>query len=214
MAKSPALNRQAYIDAALEVVAEVGVDKLSMRKVASRLGVSAMAMYKHFPNKEELLTATLDEVIARADVLPETELPWAQWVEKVARGMYDTLCEEISWVPFLGSMRLGSQAAAVTDAFVKRLTTEGFTVEQAVRAYFSVIQVMIGAVCLHSSISAEPKAEDGKLTPLTLRYLENVDPDRLRIAPALDELAKLDQLDIGLPMIIDSLRATLAASNI
>ena len=38
------LNRQRFVDAALSVIAEVGVERLSMRKVAAQLGVSAMAM--------------------------------------------------------------------------------------------------------------------------------------------------------------------------
>ena len=57
MAGRSALNRGAYVEAALEVIAEVGVDKLSMRNVASRLSVSPMAMYKHFPTKDDLLAA-------------------------------------------------------------------------------------------------------------------------------------------------------------
>lgn len=207
MAKT-SLNRQSYIDTALDLIADAGVEKLSMRKVASRLGVSPMAMYKHFPSKEELLAATLDEVILRADIYPDDSLPWDQWIEHVGRGMYQALCEESSWVPMLGSMRLGSQAAAVTDAFVQRLCTEGFSVEQAVRAYFAVIQVVIGAACLRSSINLEAGSDNNDgLAPVTLAYLANVDPRRLKIAPEFEQLVRLDQLDIGLPLVIAALRS-------
>jgi len=207
------LNRQAFIDAALQVIREVGVEKLSMRKVASSLGVSAMAMYKHFPNKEELLAATLDAVIAKADVFPPTDLPWQDWVERVARGMYNALCAESSWVPLLGSMRLGPQAARATEAFVERLSAEGFSTEQAGRAYFAVIQVVIGGVCLHASITkqlqvpstTEGTATDSKLTPLTLRHLKEGNPEGPNISPTLETMGQVDQLTLGLPMIIESL---------
>lgn len=43
------LNRQDCVEVALLVISEAGVKKMSMRKVASSLGVSAMAMYKHVP---------------------------------------------------------------------------------------------------------------------------------------------------------------------
>lgn len=211
MAKVP-LNRQAYIDAAFEIISEVGVEKLSMRKVASLLGVSPMAMYKHFPNKEELLAATLDEVIARADVFPDDALPWDEWVTHVGRGMYAALCEEASWVPLLGSLRLGSQAAFVTDAFVKKLTSAGFSVDQSLRAYFAVIQMAIGAVCLRSSLDISKgfsAQEQDVLAPVTMAYLENVDNQRLKIAPQLDATVKLDQLEIGLPLLIEGLRSEL-----
>jgi len=174
------------------VISEVGVEKLSMRKVATKLDVSAMAMYKHFPNKEELLVASLDEFISRADVFPDESLPWDEWIQQVGRGMYQALCQEMSWVPMLGSMRLGSQAVVVTDAFVSKLTAAGFSVEQSLRAYFAVIQVVVGAVCLRSSID-----------------LENPDRGYMAGSPHLDFLAKLDQIDIGLPLVVEALRAQL-----
>lgn len=212
MAKTATLTRQDFIDAALQVVSEVGVDKLSMRRVAAAMGVSAMAMYKHFPNKEELLAATLDAVIAGADVFPDDSLAWPEWVEQVARGMFEALCRETSWVPLLGSMRLGSQAAVVTGAFIERLSREGFSQQQAVNAYFAVIQVVIGGVCLHSSISAEQQHQaNSKLTPMALGDLDEA--DSLRAAPVLDGMGDLDQMRIGLPMILTALKAQLCANR-
>lgn len=213
MPKAP-LNRQAYIDAAYEIIADIGVDKLSMRKVATHLGVSPMAMYKHFPNKEALLTATLDEMIARADIYPDENLAWPQWIEHVARGMYASLCEETHWVPLLGSLRLGSQAASVTDAFVKKLTTTGFSVEQSLQAFFAVIQMAIGAACLHASMNQDTdlnSSMEDKVASLTLAYLEDIDSERLKIAPALNTIAQLDQLSIGLPLLIKALKAQLTS---
>jgi len=212
MAKTATLSRQHFIDAALQVVAEVGVDKLSMRRVATELGVSPMAMYKHFPNKEELLAATLDAVIASADVFPDDSLAWQAWIEQVARGMYQALCSETSWVPLLGSMRLGSQAAVVTAAFIERLSREGFSQGQAANAYIAVIQVVIGGVCLHSSINAEQQHQaNSKLTPMTLSDLD--EGERQRAAPMLDAMGELDQLGIGLPMILTALEQQLRSNS-
>lgn len=49
--------RAALIDAALALLAEGGVDELSLRAVARKAGVSAMAPYRHYPDKESLLAA-------------------------------------------------------------------------------------------------------------------------------------------------------------
>ena len=54
--------RKALIDVSLEWVREHGADALSLRQVAREAGVSSGAPYKHFANKEELLSA----VAARA----------------------------------------------------------------------------------------------------------------------------------------------------
>lgn len=205
------LNRSDYINAALGVVADVGVDKLSMRKVASRLDVSPMAMYKHFPGKEELLAAALDEFILRADVVPDPELHWEQWVDEVARRMYRALCKELSWVPLLGSLRLGTQAASVTYAFVQRLCSAGFSMEQSLNAYYAVIQTVIGAVCLRASLQPRT-AESGEISSLTGEDLEPMDKESLRILPVLEVVSRRDQIDIGLPLLLDALRDQLQSA--
>ncbi|MEE4146192.1 MAG: TetR family transcriptional regulator [Halieaceae bacterium] len=204
MAVRAALNRGAYVEAALEVIADVGVDKLSMRNVATRLNVSPMAMYKHFPTKDDLLAASLEEFIARARVIPDAALPWEQWVEHAAGGMYEALCRELSWVPLLGSLRVGEQAIAVTEAFVRRLCEAGFTVEQALQAYFAVIQVVVGAVCLRASLDARPDTGAQDHGRQGARAIQG----------ELRSFLKRDQIAIGLPLIINALRAQLKEASV
>ncbi len=50
--------RTALTDAAMAMVAAEGADALSMRKLAAEVGVSATAIYRHFPGRDALL-ATL-----------------------------------------------------------------------------------------------------------------------------------------------------------
>ncbi len=49
--------RTALVRAALGLLAENGADAVSLRAVARRVGVSAMAPYRHYPDKEALLAA-------------------------------------------------------------------------------------------------------------------------------------------------------------
>lgn len=50
--------RAALVDAALALIAEQGVEALSVAAAARRTGVSAAAPYRHFPTRLDLLTAT------------------------------------------------------------------------------------------------------------------------------------------------------------
>ena len=54
--------REACIEEAYKIVDATGVENLSLREVARRLGVSHQAPYKHFPSREHILAA----IIARA----------------------------------------------------------------------------------------------------------------------------------------------------
>ena len=54
--------REACLAEALAIIASDGVEKLSLREVARRLGVSHQAPYKHFPSRDHILAA----IVARA----------------------------------------------------------------------------------------------------------------------------------------------------
>lgn len=51
--------KAACIEAARESIAEHGVERLSLREVARRLGVSHQAPYKHFPSRDHLLAEVI-----------------------------------------------------------------------------------------------------------------------------------------------------------
>ena len=60
----PSLTREAIIDAARELVASAGLEALSLRRLAARLGVTAPALYLHFAGKRELLRALAESEFA------------------------------------------------------------------------------------------------------------------------------------------------------
>lgn len=57
--------RAALIDAGLKLLAEREADTLGLREVARAVGVSATAVYRHFPDKGALLAAMAQEGLAR-----------------------------------------------------------------------------------------------------------------------------------------------------
>ncbi len=58
----PANLREACLREALAIIDAEGVERLSLREVARRLGVSHQAPYKHFPSRDHILA----EIVARA----------------------------------------------------------------------------------------------------------------------------------------------------
>jgi len=56
--------RSAILSAASAVFAEKGIDGISMRHLASEIGVSATALYHHFDSKDALVAATCEEGFA------------------------------------------------------------------------------------------------------------------------------------------------------
>jgi TetR/AcrR family transcriptional regulator, tetracycline repressor protein len=67
-AETSGLNREAVIQAALGMLDEVGVDGLSMRALADRLGVKAASLYWHLRDKDQLLELVAEAVLDRVSV--------------------------------------------------------------------------------------------------------------------------------------------------
>ncbi len=75
-AAEPGLTKEAIVRAAITIADAEGTDGLSMRRVATHLGVSTMALYRHVTNKDALVTAMIDQVYTE-HALPEP--PPADW---------------------------------------------------------------------------------------------------------------------------------------
>ena len=74
------LTRERVVAEALTVIAAHGVDALSMRALATRLGVVPAALYRHVRNKEQLHDLVLDGVLAEVDYQIDHSLAWTEQV--------------------------------------------------------------------------------------------------------------------------------------
>lgn len=73
-------NRRRLLDAAVAVFAERGADA-EIREVAERAGLAVGTVYNHFPSKEDLLTAVVEEAVAQCETALEAALAQSDVVE-------------------------------------------------------------------------------------------------------------------------------------
>jgi AcrR family transcriptional regulator len=78
------LSRERILTAAVRLVDEHGIEALSMRRLGAELGVEAMSIYNHIPNKAALLEALVDHVIAEVPIA-DIKLPWDEQIREMAR---------------------------------------------------------------------------------------------------------------------------------
>ena len=74
------LTLDRVVEAGMEVAAAGGVEKLSMRNVATHLGVGAMSLYTYVPGRDELFELMIDRAYAVRSI-PAPTLPWREQVE-------------------------------------------------------------------------------------------------------------------------------------
>jgi AcrR family transcriptional regulator len=82
-AADTALTREAIVRAAITVADEEGLGGLSMRRVATQLRVSTMALYRHIDNKDELLREMVDEVYTEVELPDPAPRDWREACEVV-----------------------------------------------------------------------------------------------------------------------------------
>ncbi len=89
-----ALQREVVVRAALALLDEVGLDGLTMRRLAAELGVQNPALYWHFKNKQDLLNQMAETMLAEAYAgvtLPDANTPWDEWLAGLARAFRGAL---------------------------------------------------------------------------------------------------------------------------
>lgn len=74
-----ALDRSRVLSAGIDLAAREGIDAVSMRALASQLGVVPMALYKHVADKDDLVGGIVDTIVAAYDP-PPPGLSWRQAV--------------------------------------------------------------------------------------------------------------------------------------
>ncbi|MFD2350304.1 TetR family transcriptional regulator [Nonomuraea ferruginea] len=113
------LSRDRVVRAAIELADAEGLDALSMRGVAARLGVATMTIYRYVAGKEELVLLMADAAFGELGYPGEPRAGWRAQVERAARTLW-AVHRRHPWLAQLNS--LFPAAAAVQPAGPRRAT--------------------------------------------------------------------------------------------
>ncbi|MFF0866767.1 TetR/AcrR family transcriptional regulator [Nonomuraea sp. NPDC003560] len=132
----PGLSLGRIVRAAVELADAEGLEGLSMRKVADRLGFTTMSLYRHVPGRDQLVDLMRDEVLGEAlvttsDAAPDTSLDagpdadggWRGRLEEAARRAWELRMRHPWLAEVRGSRHLpGPNAVAHYDHMLGALT--------------------------------------------------------------------------------------------
>jgi len=137
------LSRERVLRAALVLADKSGVDALSMRKLARKLGVEAMSLYKHVAGKEDVLDGLVDLVVGEIDV-PPPGTPWRQAMRTRALSARDALRRHPWAILLIQSVKPTPVRLGHNDAVLGLLLAEGFSLELAYRAFLLLDSYIYG----------------------------------------------------------------------
>lgn len=172
-----AIDRDRIVDEALLLLNEVGIDKLTTRKLAERLGVQQPALYWHFRNKSALLDAVNSAMLARYHThrLPSSGEGWVDFTFATARSMRKTLLAVRDGARLAAGTRPSTTDFADAELQLTLYVNAGFTAEEALHISISVARYVVGYVLEEQGERERMDEEDGlagdidgKLAPFPL----------------------------------------------
>ncbi|WP_367123662.1 TetR/AcrR family transcriptional regulator C-terminal domain-containing protein [Streptomyces phytohabitans] len=143
--RPPLVDRGRVVAVAVELLDEVGLDALTMRRLAEALDVRAGTLYGHFATKRDLLDDMAEALLAGcADPLPP-DLDWPGRVAELAGRLRLALLRHRDGARVhAGAHSVGPHTLGFADHFVRVLTDAGLPPEDALRAAFTVIDYTVG----------------------------------------------------------------------
>jgi TetR/AcrR family tetracycline transcriptional repressor len=155
----PPLQRADIIEAALHHAAHHDLAGISVRDLARQLGVTPMALYRHVRDKDDILEAVADVLLARAGT-PQMKRSWKRFLEAMAQSLRAVLTEHPEIAGLITRRPLtGPTARERLTVAVSALQRAGFRRDQAVRAYAAVHTYTVGFCALEAGRRAH--AGDG-----------------------------------------------------
>ncbi|MGA5301642.1 TetR/AcrR family transcriptional regulator [Nucisporomicrobium flavum] len=95
------LSRERIVEVAAALVDAEGLEAVSVRRLATELGVAGPSLYNHFATKNEILDAVADAVVAQVDVSFFATHGWQDALRLWARSYHAVLSAHPNIVPVL-----------------------------------------------------------------------------------------------------------------
>jgi TetR/AcrR family tetracycline transcriptional repressor len=126
------LDPQKVVDSALVLADEEGTPAVTLRRLAQLHGVTPMALYRHFKDKDDLLAALGDRLLASV-VLPEpTDEPWDKQLHSVLTAFVQALRAHPRLADLtLFRMLVSGDGLQISERLMEILTEGGFEVDDA-----------------------------------------------------------------------------------
>jgi AcrR family transcriptional regulator len=188
---APELGRDLIVRAAVAIADAHGMAELSMRRVATDLGVATMSLYRHVAGKDELVLHMIDAVFGEQAPPPPTPDGWRAELAQIARWMW-TVFQRHPWLaPAMSLTRpqLAPNALVLTDRVLGAIAGLGLSAEDRLCVHVTLFTFVRGV-----ATALEPEAEARRHTGLTEDEWMDAQVQRLR------ELAETTSPLLGLTL--------------
>jgi TetR/AcrR family tetracycline transcriptional repressor len=155
------LDADQIVAAAVEIMRESGLDAISMRSVANRLGVTPPPVYSRIGNKDALIDAVAEHLLG--DLAPDLERDetWPDYARRWTRQLRARLTDAADSRLFLQVKRPAYLEAS--RPLLKSMRRDGMSTDMSVRACRLLTWATVGFVAMDHPPSANSTRRRGRL---------------------------------------------------
>jgi AcrR family transcriptional regulator len=148
--RTDGLTVERIIAVAIDLVDDDGLDALTVRNLAARLGTGSATLYRHVASRGELLVLLVDHVLGEVG-LPDADLEPRHRVEALARELRRVLLRHPHLVPALrAAPLLGPNAVRGMENGLANFLAGGYPLDVALPACLALIDYVLGSVFFDS----------------------------------------------------------------
>ena len=138
------MDRDRLLRAAIQIADKSGIEALTMRRLAQRLGVEAMTLYYYVANKDDIVDGILDLVVGQIE-LPSEGGDWRAALRRSAVSAHEVLLRH-PWACALmmSPARIRGARFRYMESLLKRLRDAGFSAEMTHHAYHALDSHILG----------------------------------------------------------------------
>jgi len=159
-----ALDRQRIVAEAVALLDAEGLDGVTTRKLAARLGVQSPTLYWHLPNKAALVTAIADAILDQefGDMSPpESDQHWQDWLSGLAERLRRGLLAHPDGARVISASQLSVTMAAISELAMSTLVARGIPLRQARVIVLTVERFTVGHVLEEQAPRPDAEALNG-----------------------------------------------------
>jgi AcrR family transcriptional regulator len=208
--RRPALTREVLIATALELLDEVGLEGLTVRRLAAQLGVQSPALYWHIRTKQELLDGMAEAIILAGDMgPPRDDESWQVWLLRRARSYRASVRSHRDGALVVSRADQLSPSTLVSfEQELRAMIDRGFPAELALRTITTVSQYTTGFLLQEQ---ARPAAGSASARAATLGDLLGQDSALLAAVHSGVTTVDDDAFEHGIGVIIAGTERALSA---
>jgi AcrR family transcriptional regulator len=212
MGRRAILSRERITAAGKQIVEREGPQALTLKRLGGVLGVDASALYRHFRNKDELIAAIGDELLAGYVVDPGEDVAWREGVTDIC---VQLRAASITQPVVVDIVRFGPPRQAnelkLTEALLRLLRRGGLDAPAAGGAYHALIGLTLGSAAIDAPLARLPRAERQQLYRGWRRQYATLSseqyPTTVALAEDLWRGTAEDRFRAALEIMLDGLQA-------